>query len=158
MTGRYCFHRCLSVNISGGVPHPGLDRGYHISGWGGYPIQVWMVGGGTHPRSGVEGGTPARFSQWGVPGVPPPARSGWGGTPSWGYPSTPSSQNWMVGVSQPRGYASQFLTMGGTPGTPHCQELTGLGLDGGCTQGTPTSRPGWGIPLRWGTPPPSRHD
>ena len=32
MTGRYCFHRCLSVNISGGVP------GLRFSGgWGGVP-------------------------------------------------------------------------------------------------------------------------
>ena len=27
MTGRYCFHRCLSVNISGGGGVPGLSKG-----------------------------------------------------------------------------------------------------------------------------------
>ena len=62
MTGRYCFHRCLSVNISGG----------------GYPVQVWMVGGIPHPRSGQSGGTPSQV--WlGGGGYPIP---GLGGTPS----------------------------------------------------------------------------
>ena len=38
MTGRYCFHRCLSVNISGG--------GYLVSDfWGGYLVSD--LGGGT---------------------------------------------------------------------------------------------------------------
>ena len=128
MTGRYCFHRCLSVNICV---------------WGGYPSQVWMVGGVPHPRSEVGGGTlggldgggyhipgvggtPARFGWWGVPhpwhgGYPsqiwmvvggyPLARSGWwGGVPHsssgwWGVPHHRSgwwggtpSQVWMVGV------------------------------------------------------------
>ena len=46
MTGRYCFHRCLSVNISGGGV-PGLRflgggvPGLRFSGGGGgYPVLV----------------------------------------------------------------------------------------------------------------------
>ena len=63
MKGRYCFHRCLSVNISGGgvVPRSGLDgRGvpHPRSGQG----SGWWLGGG-----------------WGLPGVPPPR-------PEMGYP------------------------------------------------------------------------
>ena len=38
MTGRYCFHRCLSVNISGGGPGLGF--------WGGVP-GLRFLGGGT---------------------------------------------------------------------------------------------------------------
>ena len=62
--GRYCFHRCLSVNISGGggvggVPHPRFGwwgrGGYPIpgldGGGGGTPSQVWGGGGGTPARS-----------------------------------------------------------------------------------------------------------
>ena len=82
MTGRYCFHRCLSVNISvgwgvgGGVyPILGLGRGVPHLRSRGYP----MSGGGTpcpgrpHPRSGW-GGERA-IPAWG--GYP---ISGWGGT------------------------------------------------------------------------------
>ena len=69
MTGRYCFHRCLSVNISGGVPGlrfsgggtwsqifqggvPGLrfsgGGGYLVSDfWGGYLVSDFPGGGGT---------------------------------------------------------------------------------------------------------------
>ena len=101
MTGRYCFHRCLSVNISGG----------------GYPIQIWMIGGFPHPSL-------AR-------GVPHP-RSGQGGTPS---------QVWPGGVPHPRpgmGYLPARPGMGYPPdlgwGTP---------LDMG--QGTPPDL-GWGTP------------
>ena len=78
MTGRYCFHRCLSVNISG--------RGGNRSslGWGGYPNLGW----GGYPKLGL--GVPGPKLGWGVPGL----RSG-GGTPSqvWGgSPGTPHSK------------------------------------------------------------------
>ena len=61
MTGRYCFHRCLSVNI---LTFQG----------GGYPIQVWMVGGtpsqvwpgGGYPIPGLAQGTPLDL-RWGTP-------------------------------------------------------------------------------------------
>ena len=90
MTGRYCSHRCLSINISGGVPRQGLDgRGV------------------PHPRSGR--GVPHPRSGWGVPhlrsgqGVVPHPRSGWGrGIPPdlrWGTPpdlgwGTPLDLGW----------------------------------------------------------------
>ena len=41
MTGRYCFHRCLSVNISGGGGVPGL----RFSGGGGYLVSDFWGGG-----------------------------------------------------------------------------------------------------------------
>ena len=136
MTGRYCFHRCLSVNILrgypvqiwmveggvcpisglGGVPHPGLGE-YPIQGRG-YPIP----GGIPHPR-----GYPIL---WGTPsweGTPSQGSPGqvWGGTPSWGVPQVP-----------PTSRPGQ-----GTPpiwGTP-----------------PPRSRPGRDTPdLGWGTPSP----
>ena len=72
-TGRYCFHRCLPVNICGGG---GVSTPARSGRWGGYPParsgwwigvppnQVWMVGGG-YPGypfwPGLDGG-----------GVPPP--------------------------------------------------------------------------------------
>ena len=82
--GRYCFHRCLSVHISGGIPHPrsrwgggypisGLDGGFPIQDWMGYPppIQCWT---GTPPppsrrQSSIAstcyaaGGMPLAFTQ-----------------------------------------------------------------------------------------------
>ena len=98
MTGRYCFHRCLSVNISGGeYPISGLG-GYPISGpGGGYSISgpgqvtpISGLGGGTTSQvwggtsSQVKGGTPSQV-RGGYP------ISGLGGTPSqvWGR-GTPS--------------------------------------------------------------------
>ena len=61
MTGRYCFHRCLSVNISGG---------------GGYLVSDFR-GGGTWSQ--IFGGGPGlRFSGGGVPGL---RFSGGGGEP-----------------------------------------------------------------------------
>ena len=53
MMERYCFHRCLSVNILWGVPHPGLDGG-------GYPRYP--------PTSRPSWGTPFKM------GYPPPSR------------------------------------------------------------------------------------
>ena len=95
--GRYCFHRCLSVNISGG-------RGYPILG---------LSGGVSHSRSGW-GRTPSQVSQ-GVPvpgldrrvpcprlwGYPIPGMGGGYSNPGLdggGYPMVPPSQVWMVGV------------------------------------------------------------
>ena len=96
MTGRYCFHRCLSVNISVGVPHPGLDGG------GGTPSQGFPILGVPHPGEGVPpfpwpgldgGGYPI---PGGTQGTSLMARSGW-----WGYPI-------LGGVPHPGG-------QGGTP-------------------------------------------
>ena len=92
MTGRYCFHRCLSVNISGGgTPSR--------SGWWGTPSQVWLRGV-SHPRSGwgypipglAKGGTPSQvwlgrgypISVWGTPATPSPTQHGMGYPPRHG--------------------------------------------------------------------------
>ena len=66
----------------GGVPRSGLD--------GGYPDQVWMVGGGCVPQPGLDGG-----------GVPQPGLDG-GGIPQPGLDGGRGyrSQVWMVGVTQ----------------------------------------------------------
>ena len=98
--GRLCFHRCVSVQLSGGGYHVvSLGRGgtpshvwlggYPISGPGGYPISGLgeypipgprgypIPGPGVpHPRSwGVPhprfGGTPSQVRGEGVPQVPP---------------------------------------------------------------------------------------
>ena len=59
MTGRYCFHRCLSVNISGGVP------GLRFSGGGGTWSQI--SGGGYLVSENcygyMAGGMPLAFTQ-----------------------------------------------------------------------------------------------
>ena len=48
MTGRYCFHRCLSVNISGGVPGLRfLGGGYLVSDFRGGVPGLSFSGGGT---------------------------------------------------------------------------------------------------------------
>ena len=108
------------------VPHPSLDGGgYPIPGlgWGlphprggGYPSQVWMVGGtpswGGYPNQvlmmGGYLGTPHPASRpgWGTPrpgmGYPPPSRPGWGTPhPGMGYPpdlgwGTPTIKIWLV--------------------------------------------------------------
>ena len=106
-TGRYCFYRCLSVNICGvvgrgGVPHP-------RSGVGRYHGQAWMVGG-----------TRARSGWWGVPHP----RSGVGRY---------HGQAWMVGVvPHPRcgGVPWTGLDGGGYP-IPGVGGVPWPGLDGG---------------------------
>ena len=98
LTGRYCFHRCLSVNIGGGgYPIPSLGRGVP------HPRSGWGV---PHPRSRWEGGTPFQvwtggtptITGWSTPpppslgGVPPHTITGWG-TPThtgWGKPPPPN--------------------------------------------------------------------
>ena len=46
MTGRYCFHRCLSVNISGGVPGLRFSGGDLVSDFrGGYLVSDFRGGG-----------------------------------------------------------------------------------------------------------------
>ena len=157
MTGRYCFHRCPSVNISGGgggLPCPGLD-----GGGGGTPSQVWLGGGGTPSQvwqggysiPGLAGGVPHPKSGWGYPisgldtswdtplpwtwdGVPPGPGMGYPPRPGTGYPPT------WDGVPAPR------------PGT-------GYPLGWGTPQTWNRAPPpdmGWGTPpdLRWGTPLP----
>ena len=76
MTGRYCFHRCLSVNISGGgYPISGLGRGVpHLrSGLGRREVPHLRSGGGGTPSQGegypISGGIP---HVWGVPHLCPP--------------------------------------------------------------------------------------
>ena len=64
-TGRYCFYRCLSVNIYGGVPGPDPGRGVPGPGPGGSQSQIW---GG--PRSRSRWGGPGLRSR-GVPGPGP---------------------------------------------------------------------------------------
>ena len=87
--GRYCFHRCLSINISRGYPVPGLRR---------YPIQVWMVG---DTPSQVWGGgvNLSRSGGYPIPGL------GWGR----GYPI----QVWMVGGTPSWGVCQPGLDGGG---------------------------------------------
>ena len=73
--GRLCFHRCVSVQLSGGYPVPSLGGGVpHLrSGQGGTPSQV-----GGYPISGLVL-VPHPRSCWGVGGLRVPhARSGWG--------------------------------------------------------------------------------
>ena len=55
-----------------GYPIPGLGGGYPISGLGGTPSQVWMVGGVPHPGLDGGGGVPQPGLDGGgeVPGVP----------------------------------------------------------------------------------------
>ena len=55
-----------------------------FQGGGGYPIQIWMVGGGVPHPDLDGGGTPSQVWEWG--GTYP-------GLDGWGYPS----QVWMVG-------------------------------------------------------------
>ena len=46
MTGRYCFHRCLSVNISEGVPGLRFSGGYLVSDFLGGDTWSQIFGGG----------------------------------------------------------------------------------------------------------------
>ena len=79
MTGRYCFHRCLSVNISeGGVPGLRFLGGGTWSQifWGGYLVSDFW-GGGTWSQifwggdlvSDFLGGVPGLRFLGGVPGL-----------------------------------------------------------------------------------------
>ena len=126
MTGRYCFHRCLSVNISGegeGTPSR--------SGWWGVP----------YPRSRV-GGYPIPGLGW---GYPIPGRYPGQVLMMGEYPGYPPDQVLMVG-----GYPSQVWMVGGypIPGVPQ------PGLDDGGYPGYPLARSGWwGVPQ---VPPTSR--
>ena len=127
MTGRYRFHRCLSVNISEG----------------GYSIQVWMVGGGGTPSQvwgvpcpGLDGGE-VPYSRSGVKGVPLPGLDGVPNPRGYqGYPLTRSG--W--GVPQ------LGLDNGGYFGYPQ------LGLDGGTPSWGVPHLNGWGTPSQGGTP------
>ena len=132
--GRLCFHRCVSVQLSGGgVPRPRSEWG------GGTPCQVWV--GGTPFKVWV--GVPCCRSGWGIPcsrsgwGVPHP-RSGQGvpGVPPWPgldgerYPGCPwpgldgggypHHQEWMGYPPPPppirqSSIASTCYTAGGMP-------------------------------------------
>ena len=116
-----CIQRMGEGTVFSLFVSPHLDRG-----GGGYPSQVWMVGG-TSVRSGWWGSTLARSGWWG--GVPQPGLEGGG------YPS----QVWMVGgTPQPGldsgGYPGQVLMVGGVPQP---------GLDGGGYLGYPLARSRW---------------
>ena len=122
-TGKYCFHRCLSVNIcGGGYPIPGLG--------GGVPCPGLDGGAVPHPRSRV-GDTPGRSGWWGVPhprsgvGVPLTGLDG-EGTPS---------QVWVGG------YPGQVWMVEGTPSQVWSGGVPQKGLDGGSTPFL-----GWGVP------------
>ena len=57
--GRLCFHRCVSLQLLGGFPITGLERGvpHHRSGWGVPqvpPYHDWM--GYPCPQPGLDGG------------------------------------------------------------------------------------------------------
>ena len=71
--GRYCFYRCLSVHICGGIPLP-------RSGWGATDSQIW-TGGYLIPG---QDGTPDEVSGLRVP----PPHQDW-----MGYP--PPIQDWI---------------------------------------------------------------
>ena len=70
--GKYCFHRCLSVNIlGGGYPHPADQRmGYPypswLGGWYAHPSHPVLMGGGV-PHPAMRGGGTYPRSGWGVP-------------------------------------------------------------------------------------------
>ena len=116
--------------VGGGVLQPGLDGG----GGGGYPGQVWMVGG-ILARSWLGGGYPSQV--WMVEGVGTTARSWW----------------WGGGVLQPGldggGYPGQVLMVeGGTQGNQLARSgwwwgVPQPGLDGGGYLGYPLARSGW---------------
>ena len=58
--------------LDGGLLWPGLNEGgtLAMSGWGGYPIQVWMVGApGVPLPPGLDDGG---YQVWMVEGVPHP--------------------------------------------------------------------------------------
>ena len=104
--GRYCFHRCLSVNISGGgYSIPGLDGG----------------GGGVNPIPGLDvgGGTPGLDDGGGIPGLDGEghSRSGWGGgTPGLdggGYPPPTIRQNSKASTCYPAGGMTLAFHTGG---------------------------------------------
>ena len=86
ITGRYCFHRCLSVTFRG-VHRPGLDgRGVPIPG---------LAGGVPHPRFG-RGGTPSQVWLGGgypISGLGVPPKHGTAYTPQTGT-GYPPSQTW----------------------------------------------------------------
>ena len=71
MTGRYCFHRCLSVNISGGVPGLRFSGGgtwSQIFGGRGYLVSDFRGGGVGYLVSEncygyTAGGMPLAFTQ-----------------------------------------------------------------------------------------------
>ena len=158
MTGRYCFHRCLSVNISGG-----------------YPIQVWMVGGYTIP--GLAGGVPHSRSGQGVTPsqVWPGGRVGWGGVgycipglargvphPRFGQWGTQSQVWGYLGYPLPEmGYILQTRdgvppqTWDGVPTGPGMgNPRHGMGYPPDLGWGIPLSRPGMGYLQTWvGYPP-----
>ena len=144
MMGRYCFYRCLSGNILGGYPIQVWMVGGTPSQVWGYPIQVWIMEGTPSqvwgvPHPGLDGGGyPISGLGWGIPylrsGVGVPHLRSWtGGTPSQVWGTHPGLDG--GGLLQPG------LDDWGTPQ---------LGLDG-------RGHPPWdGVPPRpgMGYPPP----
>ena len=132
-TGRYCFHICLSVNISGeGVPI-----------LGGYPSQVLtMVGYPGSPLLGLDGGLPI---PGGTQGTPQPGLDS-EGTPYQG--GTQSGLNCTPHTSRP-GWGTPLLpTL--RWGTPPLSDGVPLTWDGVTLIKT---WPGYPLDLGWGTPP-----
>ena len=128
--GRLCFHRCVSVQLSGGgYPIPSLSRGiphprsggggYSISGRGGTPSQV---GGGTPSQvwggtpSQVQGGTPSQVGGYPISGLGGYPIPGLGGYPIPG-PGVPHLRSGGVPHLRSRG-GTPSQVQGGYPGTP----------------------------------------
>ena len=115
-TGRYCFHRCLSVHRGGGPdlgtpPPPG--GGVPRSGYppGGYPGQVTPPGG--VPRSGYPpGGYPDLGTPWGGTRVRYPP----GGVPGSGTPPPPPPGGTRVRYPPGGGVPGSGTPRGGVPG------------------------------------------
>ena len=116
--GRLCFHRCVSVQLSGGVPHSRSGRGGipipGLAGGGGTPSQVWP--GGYPSKVWLGGGTPSQVWSGGVPpdqvwmGYPPgPGTGSPPPRPGTGYP--PPDQVWIRQSST----ASTCYAAGGVP-------------------------------------------
>ena len=98
--------------------------------WDGVPPRWYPQGWGT-PRLGLDGGHP-------IPGVPQSYLDGWG------YP-----------ISGWRGYPSQVLMWGVCQVPPEMGYSPGMGYPHpDLARGVPPlSKPDWGTPLGWGTPP-----
>ena len=124
------------LDRGGGVPRSCLD-----GGGGGYPSQVWMVGGGVPwsgldgggvPQPGLDGGGVPRPGLDGgrYPGNPPARSRWWRGTP-WpgldggGVPRVPPGQVWM-------GYPLSQVWMGYPPPTQDSKHLIRGGRYASC--------------------------
>ena len=154
-TGRYCFHRCLSVH-RGGRGGPGTPPG-------GYPDPPPRVPDRVPPQGGVPG-PPAPGGGPDLTGYPPGGYLTWPGTPPGGVPGPPRGGTWPDWVppggvpGPPPGgtWPDRVPPRGGTR-TPSggVPDLTGYPRGGTRTHPGGTQTPPGGVPdLTWlGTPP-----